>query len=104
MNLMLLGAIAMASVIAGLFFLRFWRETGDRLFLFFSVSFLMEGINRWALGLSGDPNEGRPLFYIVRFLSFLLIIIAIIQKNLAKDQRPSKTPTPQDGSSGAPLR
>lgn len=104
MNLMLLGAIAMASVIAGLFFLRFWRDTRDRLFLFFSVSFLMEGINRWALGLSGDPNEGRPLFYIIRFLSFLLIIIAIVQKNLRKDQRDGKTVSAQDGSANPPLR
>lgn len=84
MNLMLLGAIAMASVVAGLFFLRFWRDTGDRLFLFFAVSFLVEGVNRWALGLSVDPNEGRPFFYFVRFLSFVLILIAIVQKNRGK--------------------
>jgi uncharacterized membrane protein HdeD (DUF308 family) len=81
---MLLGAIAMASLIAGLFFLRFWRDTGDRLFLFFAISFLVEGVNRAALGLSDDPNEGRPFFYFVRFLSFLLILIAIVQKNLNK--------------------
>ncbi len=84
MELMLLGAIAMASLIAGLFFLRFWRDTGDRLFLFFAISFLVEGVNRAALGLSDDPNEGRPFFYFVRFLSFLLILIAIVQKNLNK--------------------
>ena len=100
---MLLGAIAMASLIAGLFFLRFWRQTGDRLFLFFAISFLAEGINRWALGLSGDPNEGRPFFYFVRFLSFLLIIIAIAQKNLSKDQRGGKRFAHED-SSGGPLR
>jgi uncharacterized membrane protein HdeD (DUF308 family) len=87
LNLMLLGAIAMASLVAGLFFLRFWRETGDRLFLFFAISFLVEGINRWALGLSGDPNEGRPFFYFVRFLSFLLILIAIAQKNRGKQEQ-----------------
>jgi len=81
---MLLGAIAMASLIAGLFFLRFWRDTGDRLFLFFAISFLVEGVNRAWLGLSDDPNEGRPFFYFVRFLSFLLILIAIVQKNLNK--------------------
>lgn len=90
MDLMLLGAIAMASLVAGLFFLRFWRDTRDRLFLWFAISFLIEGLNRAALGLSGDPNEGRPFFYFVRFLSFLLILIAIVQKNLTKrqDSRP----------------
>lgn len=81
---MLLGAIAMASLVAGLFFLRFWRDTGDRLFLYFAISFLVEGVNRAALGLSADPNEGRPFFYFVRFLSFLLILIGIVQKNLEK--------------------
>jgi uncharacterized membrane protein HdeD (DUF308 family) len=81
---MLLGAIAMASLVAGLFFLRFWRDTGDRLFLYFAISFLVEGVNRAALGMSADPNEGRPFFYFVRFLSFLLILIAIAQKNLSK--------------------
>ncbi len=85
--LILLGAIAMASLVAGLFFLRFWRDTRDHLFLFFAVSFLLEGLNRAALGLSGDPNEGRPFFYFVRFLSFLLIIIGIIYKNIGRRAR-----------------
>ena len=31
MDLMLLGAIAMASLVAGLFFLRFWRDTRDQI-------------------------------------------------------------------------
>lgn len=84
MDLLLLGAISMASFIAGLFFLRFWRDTQDRLFLLFAISFLIEGINRAALGLSGNSDEDRPFFYFVRFLSFLLIIIAIVQKNMAK--------------------
>ncbi|MEX0806198.1 MAG: hypothetical protein GEU77_01005 [Deltaproteobacteria bacterium] len=87
MDLLLLGAVSMASLIAGLFFLRFWRDTGDRFFLFFAISFLVEGMNRAALGLTNDPNEGRPFFYFVRFLSFLLILIAIVQKNMTKDTR-----------------
>jgi hypothetical protein len=87
MDLILLGAISMASLVAGLFFLRFWKDTGDRFFLFFSVSFFVEGLNRFALAITTDPNEGRPLFYFVRFLSFLLILIAIGDKNLARSPR-----------------
>ena len=90
-DLMLIGAIAMASFVAGLFFLRFWRDTGDRLFLFFAVSFLIEGVNRAALALNENPNEGQPFFYFVRFLSFLLILVGIIQKNLTKPSG-SKSP------------
>jgi uncharacterized membrane protein HdeD (DUF308 family) len=96
MDLMLLGAISMASLVAGLFFLRFWRDTGDRFFLFFAVAFLVEGLNRAALGLSGDPNEGRPLFYFVRLLSFVLILVAIADKNLARS-RPAREPHPPAG-------
>jgi hypothetical protein len=84
MELLLLGAIAMASLIIGLFFLRFWKATGDRFFLFFGSSFFVEGLNRAALGLTANPNEDRPFFYFVRFLSFVLILIAIGHKNLGK--------------------
>jgi uncharacterized membrane protein HdeD (DUF308 family) len=89
MNLVLLGGIAMASLIAGLFFLRFWKDTKDRFFLFFSISFFVEGLNRFALAMSNNPNEGRPFFYFIRFLSFLLILIAIVDKNVTKNARPN---------------
>jgi uncharacterized membrane protein HdeD (DUF308 family) len=81
MNQLLLGAIAMGNLIIGLFFLRFWKKTRDRFFLFFAVAFGLEGINRVLLGLNYDINENEPLFYLVRLLSFLLILVAIIDKN-----------------------
>ena len=83
MNLMLLGAIVMASLMASLFFLRFWKETGDRFFLFFAIAFFIEGINRLVLGLTPRPDEGDPFFYLVRLLSFLIILAAILDKNRA---------------------
>lgn len=82
MNLLILGAISMACLVAGLFFLRSWKKTGDRFFFFFAASFFIEGFNRAMLGLTDDPNEGRPFFYLVRLFSFLLILIAIVRKNL----------------------
>jgi uncharacterized membrane protein HdeD (DUF308 family) len=81
MNQLLLGAIAMANLIIGLFFLRFWKKTRDRFFLFFAVAFVLEGINRVLLGLSQGSNENEPIFYLVRLLSFVLILIAIVDKN-----------------------
>jgi hypothetical protein len=65
-------------------FLRFWRDTKDRFFLYFAISFFVEGLNRFALAMTGDPNEGRPFFYFVRFVSFVLILIPIVDKNLAE--------------------
>ncbi len=81
MNQLLLGAVAMASFIIGLFFLRFWKNTRDRFFLFFASAFGLEGISRVLLGLNQGSNENEPLFYLIRLLSFMLILIAIIDKN-----------------------
>jgi hypothetical protein len=43
--------------------------------------------------MSGYPNEGRPFFYFVRFLSFLLILIAIVPKNLGSADHPPSSST-----------
>jgi hypothetical protein len=83
MNQLLLGAIAMACITISLFFLRFWRKTRDRFFLFFAASFGVEGVNRAVLGLTSIPSEVEPFIYIIRLISFLLILIAIIDKNRA---------------------
>ena len=82
MNPVMLGAVAMASSVASLFFLRFWRQTRDTLF-----SSVLPGIcgqygaTRLALGLGNVSDEDEPLFYIARFVTFALIVIAIINKN-----------------------
>ncbi len=77
----LLGVIATASITAGIFFLKFWRNTRDWFFLAFAASFLTEGVNRCAVLLLDKPNEGSPWTYLVRLLSFLLILGAILRKN-----------------------
>jgi hypothetical protein len=83
-NEFLLGAIATMALLAGLFFLRFWRQTGDRLFLLFAAAFGLEGLSRAALASAEHPNEGRPLFYAIRLASYLIIVVAVVQKNLAR--------------------
>jgi len=81
MNQFLSGAAAMAAFTIGLFFLRFWKKTHDRFFLYFAIAFTLEGIVRTLLGLDVGSNESEPLFYLVRLVSFVLILIAIIDKN-----------------------
>ena len=80
MNQMLMGAIAVASLVAGLFFFRFWRSTRDTFFLFFALSFWLEAGNRVALGLL-VASELEPVFYLVRVVAYGLIVVAILQKN-----------------------
>lgn len=77
----LLGVIAMASVTAGAFFLKFWRDTRDLLFLAFAVTFLVEGFNRTSVLFLADPGEGTPRIYLVRLFAFLLLLAAILKKN-----------------------
>jgi hypothetical protein len=86
-NFILLGAIAMATVTAGVFFLRFWHMTKDRFFLFFAASFLIDGINRFVLGLLNDPGDDSAVYYLIRVLSYGLIIFAIVDKNLPRKNK-----------------
>ena len=82
-NGFLLGLTVSASLTAGIFFLKFWKQTQDRLFLAFSVAFIIESINRIGFLFLDAPNEGNAVLYGIRLASYLLILIAIINKNRA---------------------
>jgi hypothetical protein len=82
----LLGVVVTASVASGVFFLKFWRRTGDTLFLGFGAAFIIEGLNRTAFLFLDSPNEGTPLIYVVRSFAFLLLLGAIIHKNRGSGQ------------------
>ncbi len=88
MNDILIGAISMASFIVGLFFFRFWRTTADRFFLFFAVSFWLESANRLLLAATSGLREDSPFYYMIRLLAYMLIVIAIIDKNRSKKRGP----------------
>ena len=87
MNEMMIGAIAAASLIAGLFFFRFWRATGDRFFLLFALSFWIEGVNRVLLFESVGLDEDAPVYYLIRLVAYGLILAAIIDKNRGPRRR-----------------
>jgi hypothetical protein len=80
----MMGAIHMASFVAGLFFLRFWRETHDRLFFIFAIAFWLLGLTRLALAMAGTEAAEHTYLYWVRLAAFVLILIAIIDKNRAR--------------------
>jgi hypothetical protein len=84
LNSLLLGATAMASLVAALFFLKFWRQTRDGLFLLFAIAFGVDAAMRLLLGLSDVSAEHEPFFYMARLVTFGLIIVAIVQKNRLK--------------------
>ncbi|MDY0975594.1 DUF5985 family protein [Massilia sp. CFBP9012] len=87
MTHMLAGAIAMASLIIALFFLRFWRASGDRFFLYFALSFAIEGLHRVYAVMRDGGGEDSPLHYLIRLLAYGLILWAILEKNLPRKKR-----------------
>jgi len=61
-----------------------WRRTRDPLFLSFAIAFIVEACNRVCLLFIDKPNEGKPVIYLVRLVVFLVLLIAIIKKNVAR--------------------
>jgi hypothetical protein len=89
MDQFLLGAIAMGFGMAALCFLRFWRQTRDRLFAFFALAFLVLCVNRIVLAIVAAPQGFRgDHFYWVRFVAFLIIILAVVDKNRSQKSPP----------------
>ena len=81
----LLGFIAACSLVAGLFFLRFYRATRDPLLLAFLIFFVVQGCTNAVVLELPHPNIGTPMIFLVRLLSVLVVLVAILWKNLAKD-------------------
>ena len=86
----LLGVTAMGCVVVAMFFAQFWRETGDRFFALFAAAFAVFAVNRLVLSVLDEDAEARTVLYAVRLLAFLLIIGAIVDKNLkpGEESRP----------------
>lgn len=83
----LYGAIAMASAVAGLVFLRFYRRTHDRFFLYFVASFWLEAIGRWCTAMWHLSDDSSVPIYVLRIIAYGLILAAIVDKNLARRGR-----------------
>lgn len=71
----------MGYLVAGLFFLKFWKKSRDRLFSFFALAFFILAAQRLALALTTQNSEHSLFLYIVRLLAFLVILGAIVDKN-----------------------
>lgn len=78
------GVMSTSCLVAGVFFLKFWRRTRDSLFLTFACAFWLMTINQAVPSLFGIPDEALGGVYLLRLAAFLLIIWAILRKNLAR--------------------
>jgi hypothetical protein len=83
----LAGTVTLAYLVAALFFLRFWNKTSDRLFLAFAFAFVLFALNQ-ALGvLLAVYSEPTSFIYVLRIAGFILIAMAIVDKNLSSGRR-----------------
>jgi hypothetical protein len=73
----------MASLVASLFFLRYWKVTRERLFGFFAVAFALLALNWLALTAIDPALETRHLIYLIRLAAFIVMIVGIVDKNRA---------------------
>jgi hypothetical protein len=75
------GLSAGGSFVAGVLFLRFWRDSHERLFLWFGLAFWMFAVNWTAISVLPSVDESRYLYFVPRLTGFVLILIAIIDRN-----------------------
>lgn len=75
------GALMMGYLAVAVFFLRFWASSRDRLFVLFSAAFAILALQRLALALTRTMMEDQTAFYLMRLAAFVVILIAIVDKN-----------------------
>jgi peptidoglycan/LPS O-acetylase OafA/YrhL len=81
MNLFISGVLVSGYFVAGLFFLRFWKQSRDRLFALFALAFWLLAIQRGALAALEHGSPDSTWLYALRLLAFLLILGAVVDKN-----------------------
>ncbi len=77
------GIVCAGYLACGLFFLRFWSRSRDFLFIAFAIAFWLLALNVAIVILIPEPDETRSWFYLIRVVAYLLIVIAIVRKNVA---------------------
>lgn len=73
------GALAAFSVVVMMFFARMWRRANERFYLFFAIAFAVLSVH-WCV-LAGHAGEHTTWPYVTRLAAFLVIILAIVDKN-----------------------
>lgn len=75
------GMVTMGFIIAGLFFLRFWRRTKDGLFVVFAFAFWLLALNDALISRPGSARPSQSWEFLPSLGAFGLLILAILIKN-----------------------
>ncbi len=86
MTLFISGLLVAGYAVSALFFLRFWKQSRDRLFLLFAAAFGLLTVQRAALAAWERGTADTTWLYGLRLLAFLLILAAIVDKNRPRER------------------
>lgn len=78
------GAVTAGYLVAAGFFLRYWARTAERLFLYFALAFVLFAVNQGLAPVFQVVNEPASLIYALRIVGFVIIIAAIVDKNVSR--------------------
>ena len=81
------GTICFGYVLAGLFFLKFWRKSGDTLFLAFAIAFWLLAANEAVLAWHEPASGQQGWYFLPRLVAYSLIALAIFAKNRRRSIR-----------------
>jgi hypothetical protein len=70
-----------------MYFFSFWRRLRERLFLSFGIAFSLLALNQLLLFVLGVADERGNYAYLLRVLAFVLILAAIVEKNVSRRRR-----------------
>jgi hypothetical protein len=88
---MLGGALLLSYLMAGTYFFKFWKRTGDRLFIHFAVAFWLFVLNQLATSIPDVAKETDGYEYLLRVIGFIVIIVGIVDKNLGASRNGTRT-------------
>jgi hypothetical protein len=77
----LYGALLLGCFVIGLKFVKFWRLSRDRFFIWFAAAFWLFTVGWGLRAFLPSVGEHAYLVFVPRLLGFLMIIVAIFDKN-----------------------
>ena len=84
MTLFIYGVLTAISATIAIFFLKFFRESKDRLFGFFAAAFAVLAVDWLAHALLVPRHESQHYLFLIRLVAFVLIIAGIVDKNRSR--------------------
>lgn len=80
-ELFIAGTLVMTAVAIGLYFLKYWKLSKDRFFIWFAAAFWTFGLGWIIRAFHPAVSEHAHWVFLPRLLAFVMIIVAILDKN-----------------------